>query len=97
MLFCTASKPTSSHMSYLATLTLSMRPSKWRLPLMSELKPSKDIDLKIIKDKIIKDEIQIAMDIFHSNVNNKTWAMLLWNLVTWTWKVSKVVTTWIWS
>ena len=91
MLFCTASKPTSSHMSYLATLTLSMRPSKWRLPLMSELKPSKDIDLKIIKDEIL-----IAMDIFHSNVNNKTWAMLLWNLVTWTWKVSKVV-TWIWS
>jgi hypothetical protein len=58
---------------------------------MSELKPSKDIDLKIIKDEIL-----IAMDIFHSNVNNKTWAMLLWNLVTWTWKVSKVV-TWIWS
>ena len=68
-----------------------MRPSKWRLPLMSELKPSKDIDLKIIKDEIL-----IAMDIFHSNVNNKTWAMLLWNLVTWTWKVSTVV-TWIWS
>ena len=48
---------------------------------MSELRQFKDIDL----NKIIKDEILIAMEIFNSNGSNKTWAMLPWKLVTWTW------------
>jgi hypothetical protein len=76
-------------MSYLATHTPSTKLSKWRLPLMSKLRQFKDIDL----NKIIKDEILIAMEIFTSNGSNQTWAMLPWKLVTWTWKV----VTWIWN
>ena len=45
---------------------------------MREWKQSKDFDLKIIKDEIL-----IAMEIFSSNANNQTWAMLPWSLVTW--------------